>query len=255
MWGLNYYRQPLATNLALKVGTPTATELSAVMNRDIEAINKLCPEISYDKSGHSYYAGGFSAMRMQVNEGYGRLEAAVKPEDRLIDRVTAWPKGIFPSPLMSYTGTEGIFIPFTYEPSIDTDYPQFILPFTISHETAHFKGFAREDEANFLAYLACESSTDVYFQYSGHMNAVVYLSNALYDTDQKLWQQDISKLDSRADSDLNYYNDYIDKHQTQATTIANNINNSYLQSQGQPGVVSYDNFVNLLCDEYRTHGD
>jgi hypothetical protein len=139
MWGLNYYRQPLATTLGLTAGTPTAEELSGVMNNEIENINALCPSISFDKKNHSYYEGGFKNMRLQVNAGYDWLEAPLKPENQIMGRAHASPKSIYPSPLMSYTGIEGIFIPFTYEPSIDTDYPQFILPFSISHETAHSK--------------------------------------------------------------------------------------------------------------------
>lgn len=252
MWGLNYYRLPLATDLKLKTGKPNVTELSAVMSREISAINALSPSINFDKSGHSFYNGGFDSMRSQVNEGYGWLAAPQTPKDRIINRVYAWPKGIFPSNLMSYTGIEGIFVPFTYEPSIDTDYPQFILPFTISHETAHFKGFAREDEANYLAFLACLGNPDIYYQYSGHMNAFLYLSDALYSTDSSLWKQDVSQLDKRAAADIDFYYDYVKNHQSKAADVASKVNDDYLKSQGQPGIVSYDNFVNLLCDQYRT---
>ena len=254
MWGFNYYRQPLSADLKLGTGAPTKAELSAVTNREIAAVNALCPQISYDKNGHSAYAGGFRAMCAQVNEGYGRYAAPQQPEKRFINRVYAWPKAIFPSSLMSYTGIEGIFVPFTYEPSVDTDYPAFVLPFDMSHEVAHFKGFAREDEANFLAYLACLSNPDVYFQYSGHMNALMYLSNALYETDQNLWKQDVSALDKRAARDLDFYNDYVQKHRSKAADVANQVNDDYLKAQGQPGVISYDNFVNLLCGQYRTNG-
>jgi hypothetical protein len=256
MWGLNYYREPLATNLKLKVGTPTVSELSTVMNQEIEAINKLCPQINYDKNGHSYYPGGPNALRTQVNAGYTALDASLKPRDKIINHIRAWPKSIFLSQIMTYTGTLGMFIPFTYEPSFNTDVPQFVIPFDISHESAHFKGFAREDEANFLAYLSCKNNPNVYYQYSGYMNALIYVSSPLYTANNSLWQKDISKLDRRAASDLNYYNDFFNEHESKTlTNAANSINNSYLKSQGQAGIISYNDFVNLLCDQYRTDGN
>ena len=35
------------------------------------------------------------------------------------------------------------------------------------HEQTHLRGFMNEAEANFVAYLACENSSDPYFEYSG----------------------------------------------------------------------------------------
>jgi hypothetical protein len=102
-----------------------------------------------------------------------------------------------------------------------------------------------------LAYLACKSNPDAYYQYSGDMNALLYVSNALYSTDQSLWKQDAAKLDKRAAADIDGYSAYITSHQSKAADISDKINDNYLKSQGQAGVVSYDDFVNLLCDQYR----
>ena len=38
----------------------------------------------------------------------------------------------------------------------------------------------REDEANFIAYLACTGSDNVYLQYAGWVYALIYAANALY---------------------------------------------------------------------------
>ncbi len=153
---------------------------------------------------------------------------------------------------MAYTGIEGVFFPFTCEPNVNTDSPSFVLPFDTAHESAHFKGFAREDEANFIAYLADSLNPDPYFQYSAHMEAYIYVSNALYETDISKWQVISAKLDKRAIGDLRYYNEYITEHQSPAQNISTKVNDSYLKSQGQQGVISYDMFVNLLADKYRT---
>ena len=252
MWGFNYYREPLAENMHYRQGTPTASELSALLGDEVAQINAIVPQLSYGSNGQSTYDGGFAGMRMQANAGYGWLTAGEKPSERLIDRVSATPKALYPSGRLAYTGIEGIFIPFTYEPTVNTDYPLFVLPFTLSHEIAHFKGFAREDEANFLAYMACLSNPDIYYRYSGHMNALMYLSNALYAADKSQWQQQMQPLDKRAAADLQAYNEYVTRHEGKVDEISNQINDRYLRSQGQSGVISYDEFVVLLADRYRT---
>jgi hypothetical protein len=252
MWGLNYYREPLYKNLGYVNGDVNKADLAAVTGEEVAAINKLSPLLLYDKAGLTYYEGGFTAMRKEVNVGYTLLRSD-KIVGTLIDNVKSSPKGVIPSQLMSYTGIEGIFIPFTYEPSINTDCPDFVLPFNISHETAHLKGFAREDEANFIAYLASCQNPDKYYQYSGHMSALMYLSNALYATDQNLWKQEFAQLDKRAAADFNNYNDFLTKHQGKVSDAAEKINDNYLKSQGQTqGVISYDMFVNLLVSRFAT---
>ena len=51
------------------------------------------------------------------------------------------------------------------------------LPNTLTHEYAHIKGYVKEDEANFIAYLSCIKSDDVFFQYSGYLSVIYYVDN------------------------------------------------------------------------------
>lgn len=248
LWGLNYYRQPLYMTLGYKDQSPTKQELVEVLTDQINQINKICPQIHYNNSGHSFYPGELSKMSIQVNDGYQKLSQTYT----FINRTPARPKGVFVSKLMSYMGIEGIFIPFTYEPCVNTVSPSFMLPSNMAHETAHFKGFAKEDEANYFAYLANSQNSDAYFQYSAHMQAYIFVSNALFDTDQTLSRKVVSSLDKRAVSDLVYYNQYVNRFAGPVQKASQKINDSYLKSQGQQqGVISYNLFVNLLLDKYR----
>lgn len=252
MWGLNYCRVPIEESLGYKTGSPTVTELSAIMQSETERINSLCGSINYDGNGCSHYPGGFKKISSEVNDGYDALIKQSAPQKNLFGTNRPRPKGVIASKLMSYTGIEGIFIPFTYEPNVNTDSPDFVLPFDAAHESAHFKGFAREQEANFIAYLACSANSDPYFQYSAHMEAYIYVSNALYETDSAEWKSVAAQLDSRASGDFKYYSDYVAAHQSYAAEVSNKVNDSYLKSQGQSGVITYDMFVTLLADKYRT---
>ena len=57
---------------------------------------------------------------------------------------------------MSRTEITGIFIPFTMEANVNVDIPDYSLGSTMCHELAHLHGFIREDEANYISYLACK---------------------------------------------------------------------------------------------------
>lgn len=248
MWGLNYNRLPLAQNLGYRDGAVTTAELSAVMTNDVDAINALVPQVHWS-GGVSFEPGGIPAIQRGVNEGYVRLHA----ENPMFDSVPVHPKRMLFSTLMAYTGTDGIFIPFTYDPSVSTIPPQYALPFNMAHESAHFKGFAREDEANYIAYLADLQNTDPYFHYSAYMMAYTYVSNALYSTDQDAWSRISGRLSPRAGADLAAYNRYVERYSGPVQDTSQKINDSYLKSQGQTqGIQSYDGFVNLLCAQLRT---
>lgn len=252
MWGLNYNRLPLEESLHYKTGKPTAAELADALLKETDAINGLCDRINYDSRGRSYYPGGFEKIAATVNDAYLQLQKSGGDYKKLFSGAIPRPKGILASKLLSYTGIEGIFIPFTYEPNMDTDLPAFVLPFDAAHESAHLKGFAREQEANFVAYLAASSSPDPYFQYSAHMEAYIYLSNALYETDVEALKKVAPLIDKRAVGDFEYYNSYISAHQSTASEISDKVNDTYLKSQGQQGVITYDMFVTLLIEKNRT---
>ena len=50
------------------------------------------------------------------------------------------------------------------------------------HELAHIRGYIYEDEANFIAFLACVESDDSTFQYAGYLSVLNYVANDLYKT-------------------------------------------------------------------------
>jgi hypothetical protein len=248
MWGLNYNRLPLEKNLGYKSGTVTETELSAMLKNEVDNINVICPSINYDSSHHSYYSGGIFKMEKQTNDGYVQLEK----QNILFNKVGVHPKSILASYFLSYTGVEGITIPFTYEPCVNTFGPQFMLPTNMAHESAHVKGFAREDEANFISYLANCQNSDIYFKYSAHMAAFMYLSDALVQTDSDAFTKIASKLDNRAAGDFEYFNQYISRFAGPIQNVSQDINNSYLKSQGQQGVITYSYVIQLMAAKYRT---
>ena len=93
------------------------------------------------------------------------------------------PKPVLASELMSCANIGGMFFPFTMESNINVDNPFFVVPWTMTHELAHQCGFMREDEANFIAYLACKQSDDALMRYSGYLLAYDNAVSALRKVD------------------------------------------------------------------------
>ena len=89
-------------------------------------------------------------------------------------------KKIHFSRIMSKLDLQGIYFPFTMEANYNADMKHSKVPCTICHELTHAKGFILEDEASFIAYIACVESGDPLFMYSGYINAMNRSLNQLY---------------------------------------------------------------------------
>lgn len=153
---------------------------------------------------------------------------------------------------MSYTGITGIYIPYTGEANVNINSTDFMLPSTVAHEMAHQRGFAREDEANYIAYLTCSMHPDRDFQYSGVMLALIYSMNALAENDIEAYKVLRSKYSEGVKNDLRYDAEFWAKYEGKTQEISNNVNNTYLKSNGQKdGVQSYGRMVDLLIAEYK----
>ena len=145
-------------------------------------------------------------------------------------------KGVMASEGMSWAGICGIFMPFTAEANVNTHQPSLLLLSSAAHENAHSLGFAREDEANFIAYLACISSEDPSIRYSGAMLALINCDAVL--------------------RDIAAYNQYWDRYEGQVEEAFDSINDSYLKFNLQEnGVKSYGMMVDLMLAYYDLRSD
>lgn len=89
------------------------------------------------------------------------------------------PKKVYFSFFMSQQGIIGLYMPFAFEATYNRDPQDISKPCTICHELAHLKGIIQEDEASFVAIVACLSSDSKALRYSGYLDAFYYLySNA-----------------------------------------------------------------------------
>ena len=160
------------------------------------------------------------------------------------------------SHLWSYTQITGVFTCWSMEANVNIDVPDFTLPFTMCHEQAHLRGFMREDEANFIAYLACMESEDQAIQYSGASMAAMYAMNTLYQADYERFCELYATYSPGVQRDFAAQSRYWAQFEGPVAEVSDKVNDTYLKANRQTdGVASYGRMVDLLLANYRAkHG-
>ena len=163
------------------------------------------------------------------------------------------PKPVIASKFMSMINITGVYSAFTVEANYNDHIPDYIIPYTICHELAHLKGFIREDEAGFIAYLACRMSQSAEFRYSGAVNALSYALNAYRrEATPEEYAALAARVPAQVARDFWMGRAYFRQFQGKIAEIANKANDNYLKANAQKdGVKSYGRMVDLLLAEYR----
>lgn len=248
LWGLNYHRQPLALTLRLEVQPAATQELAALCSDLLSRTNELRQLMPEDGQQVMQLTGGKWRALGRAQLGYQEL---AKQLPQVSGRFGA-PKGVWLSQWWSYTGTAGMYFPFTGEANVNMAMPDINIPVVACHEMAHQRGFAREDEANYLAYLACTRHPDIEFQYSGLVMALSQVMRALYRVDPEAFAALRAEYDPGLIRDLQANQAYWQAFSGPVEQLSERMNDAYLKSNRQAdGVQSYGRMVDLLLAERR----
>jgi len=246
-WGLNYHRLPYSKISGIEVSSVTSSELEGLCSYLVEKTNELRGLVEEDSSGFMKVPSPRDVLR-RAPLGY---EEAAKDHPQLAGSY-AQPKAVFLSRAMSYLGIWGVYFPFTAEANVNMAIPNSQLPSIVCHEMAHQRGFAREDEANYIAYLTCQYHPDVDFKYSGSLLALLHSMRALQNQNPQAAARLKSYYSSGVKRDLVQLYQFSQKHQGPLQDLSTEINNYYLKANNQKdGVQSYGRMVDLLIAEYR----
>ena len=240
------------TDLAKKLDIPSNIEINKKALYDTAAlvsdkVNDLADKVDFS-DGETHLPYSFRELSEHITEAYNTLEE----EYPIFDNFASYAKPVMNSSIMSDMGITGIYSYFTGEANINMSYPDYNLPFVVAHEFAHQRGFARENEANFIAYLVCISSDEPYVQYSGYLSMYEYLSSALYRTDKELYTAVLSELNSVARADMAASVAVTRAHRDSFLyKTMDKVNDAYLKANGTEGVISYSYVVRLAVAYYR----
>lgn len=214
-----------------------------------EQLAEVTDAVTYDRTdGFSVMPYGYEEMNERLMEAYDLLCQQYDFVSPLHSRV----KPVMLSNAMSYTHITGVYTFFTGEANINVAFPDYTLPFTAAHELAHQRGIAREDEANFMAFLACMASSDDYLHYAGYLNLLEYVLSALRSASLSLYVQAYMSLPNAVIAELTAYADFFDQYRdSAASNISETVNNTFLTMHGTEGTKSYGMVVDLAVAYFR----
>lgn len=247
LWGLNYNRQGIQQQLGLKPEKYSQAELTVIDSLLVEKVNESKLALLRQNSttgSHQEIFEGVKKAYANISEQYPYLlysYRSIKPS------LWGWAG--------NYMGFTGYYNPFTGEAQVNTTVPQFLLPYTSCHEVAHQLGYAKENEANFVGYLAAASSLDPAFHYSAYLDLFLYTQANLQTVDSVQTKQFFKKLLPQVNDDLKELKRFYQSHKSPAGPLFKWIYSIYLQNNQQPsGLLSYDEVTGLLIAYYKKTG-
>lgn len=247
MCGTNYYRYTFAQINDITIEEHTDEQLYEMCMDIARRMNEVREDIE-EVNGVADYNMSYLEMMESVETEFERTAKDYKCLNGYLSQA----KPLSTSYIFSCFETTGIYSPFTVEAQVNIDVLDHKIPATVAHEMAHVSGFMREDEANFISYLVCSSSSDPRIVYSGLSLAYAYSVNKLYEVNTeyyyKVWDEIGEKVagDMKANSD--YWRQFEDTKLAQA---GNEVNNAYLKANDQDdGTKSYGRMVDLLLSTY-----
>ena len=239
--GINYYRADFSELSGIKTEKTSAEELQKVCIYLADKASELREDVSENEDGV------FTVDRSAVFEKTKDAVNAVSEKYGFVKGGYGKAKGVMLSRAMSEVQIVGVFFPFTFEANVNMDSPDMDIPFSMCHELAHVRGIMHEEDANFVAFIACTDSKDKELEYSGYVMALMYAENALYSADKKLYSEYLSHRSSGIGRDIKQYSDYWKQFDTPVAETANKINDSYLKiNSREEGVKSYGQVVDLI---------
>lgn len=256
--GLNYHRYTFTQHAGYDL-TDAGADPAERQEELVRLAATLAEELGEKRAELGEDANLFAAepgeFERYANESVSAVKKLAERYPVLERPLYSPPKPVLASKLMSYANISGMFFPFTMESNINVENPFFVEPWTMAHELAHQCGFMREDEANFIAYLACKESDDALMRYSGLLLAYDNTMSALRKADPEQATEIAASLTPEVQRDLAQRAAHWAQYEGPVQEASNAANDAYLKANNQTdGMQSYGRMVDLLLAEQRAKG-
>ena len=156
-------------------------------------------------------------------------------------------KPLWPGGLLMRLSSSGFYFPYGGEGYAAGNLTAAERPFVTAHEMVHAYGITDEGAANFLGFLACESSADSAVRYSGLLSYWEYVFPELVRVAGQEAANLAVRLPEGVKADMRAAFENWDRYRGPARAAAQAVYERYLKSQGiEEGIKSYDRFVSLV---------
>lgn len=234
--------------------TYTLQDLTALRNMLVEKCNELSGQMQRTEEGEIIYEGNMGKKAISDMQALGETYD-------VLQGFYPMPKPLYFSDFVSQQYMLGYYFPFSMEANYNKVAYVTNLPVTMCHELAHLKGYIQEDEANFIGFLACISSDDLLFQYSGYLSVLNYVNNDFYEAvgeDYERYMAEV-QIDRQVYEDAVFVRkedwDRIEKEAVVDTEVVDAVSTGFVETSLKlngvdDGMVAYSRVVGLLLQWY-----
>lgn len=249
LWGLNYNRIGIAGQLALDVqpySTEDLTRLTAVLQQRM-----------------NFYAGQIDTVQRAIlnqnaplfAEGIATYAEAEKKHSFLSYSCPSLKPSMY-THIGHFIGFTGYYNPFSGEAQLKTSIPVFLKPFVVNHEMAHQLGYGKENEANFVSFLAGRESLNKEVRYSTYFEMCLYAIRDLRRKDSVAAGIMMEQWHPQVKRDYDALTDYLLRSVNPVEPFFSQFYDRFLKMNNQPkGTRTYSEVVAWLIAYLKKYGE
>ncbi|SDE90386.1 DUF3810 domain-containing protein [Epilithonimonas hungarica] len=243
-WGMLYFQPLIIKKLSTKEIEINDSDLKNIAIKYLKLCKETRERVSEDKNG-VFKIKHIQNIEYEILSQQNQLPNYISTKKPI--SILSVKPSLYDN-FMNYTGILGYYNPFTAESQFNPNLPSTNTPFTLAHEMSHQLGYAREQEASFIAYLCAKNSKNEDLQYSAQLYVLKSLLRALSKNDSnkdfvlKLISQYSEKMQKDRKNELEFY----EKNEGIISDFFGVTNDLFLKTNQQDGRITYSYFINLL---------
>lgn len=243
-WGILYFQKPISDQFANSEQEIEILQVKKLTLKYLKLTRETRELVQEDNLGVFV----ITDQKRIENEILNRQNTLpLEINQKTATEVHSFKPSLFKSAI-SYTGILGYYNPFTAEAQYNPNLPHTYIPFTLSHESAHQLGYAREQEANFIGFLIGNNSDNVELRYSNQYFVLKSLLSSLSNDDPTFVKSVLSKYSDGMKRDRLAEKKFIKDNEGITDMIFDFTNDLFLKSNQQEGTITYSYFVDLLLN-------
>lgn len=247
-WGINYSRRGISSQLELNAGQYDSIQLRRINQLLLQKVNETKDSVIKSNTVISDHKLLFIAAAEAFQSTSAKYDFMKYKYSSIKPSMWGW--------LGNYLGFTGYYNPFTGEAQVNTTVPAFLQPYIACHEIAHQLGYAKENEANFVGYLAAKNSNNYLIQYSAYLELFMYANRTLYILDSGSSMRLRDQLTPSVKKDIKEWRDFIKSHENPIEPLITYWYGFFLKNNRQPkGLMTYNEVTSLLIHYYQKTGE
>ena len=243
VYGLNYFSGPMAEDIRLEIAPYTIEELTEAAEYYRDKANELAPQVNRDAQGNVDFAD-FATLAEQTGDGFTKLvydfSFPIFAGETMPVKTLSW------GDWLMKRGVTGITVGLTGEAAVNSNNPDILMPFAMSHEMAHRMCVYKEEDANFAAFLAGHVNESLEYQYSAYFMAYRYCYSSLVAANTTASSAAAARVNSgvckELYQDLTYYSNFFSGTVGSGAISAN----AETVTPDETGFVSYGAVTDML---------